>query len=350
MVGDVEVLVVDPHRVGQAAGDLADPLPVAGHEGDPRRDERDQPVVVEAVVRWLEHHDRADVHRRRRLLQVEEGRVEGRQAVGHPSIVSDERTGACLPRLARMLRQPDRSTSARLALAAMGLSALVACSSQSPSATGGGQGDATSPASGAPAGSDATSATSAASASASGPATSTARALAITVTGKQVTPAPTTVDLPVGQTLTLTVTSDHDDQLHAHGFEIEKDVKAGTPIAIVLKGAKPGRVRGRDAPPAADAAVRRRPLTGGRSASSPPCMPALPTLLLPAHGVGSRQDLPLPFAAVVLGAAAALVVSFVALGALWREPRLGRDERHPAAPLGCGRARLPRRPRHRAWC
>ena len=56
----------------------------------------DQPVVVEAVVRRLEHHHRADVHRRRRLLQVEEGRVEGRQAVGHPSIVSDERVGTGL--------------------------------------------------------------------------------------------------------------------------------------------------------------------------------------------------------------------------------------------------------------
>jgi hypothetical protein len=43
---------------------------------------------------------------------------------------------------------------------------------------------------------------------------------------------------------------------------------------------------------------------------------------LPAHGVGSRADLPLPFGLLLVGAAAALVVSFVALGALWREPRL----------------------------
>jgi hypothetical protein len=46
---------------------------------------------------------------------------------------------------------------------------------------------------------------------------------------------------------------------------------------------------------------------------------------LPAHGVGSRQDLPLPFSAVLIGAAAALLVSFVALGALWPEPRLHAD-------------------------
>ena len=46
---------------------------------------------------------------------------------------------------------------------------------------------------------------------------------------------------------------------------------------------------------------------------------------LPAHGVGSRQDLPLPFTAVLIGAGVALVVSFVALGVLWPEPRLSAD-------------------------
>jgi hypothetical protein len=60
------------------------------------------------------------------------------------------------------------------------------------------------------------------------------------VTGSQVTPAPTQVDLPVGQTLTLVITSDHDDQLHAHGFEIEEDIKAGAPATIALTGKDPG--------------------------------------------------------------------------------------------------------------
>jgi hypothetical protein len=66
-------------------------------------------------------------------------------------------------------------------------------------------------------------------------------------------------------------------------------------------------------------------------------LPARAPTLLPAHGVGSRADLPLPFTALVIGAAAALVVSFVALGALWREPRLD-----PAAGLSlpAARARL----------
>lgn len=51
--------------------------------------------------------------------------------------------------------------------------------------------------------------------------------------------------------------------------------------------------------------------------------PALtPPALLPAHGVGNRGDLPLPFTALVVAAVAALLISFVAIGVLWREPRL----------------------------
>ena len=54
--------------------------------------------------------------------------------------------------------------------------------------------------------------------------------------------------------------------------------------------------------------------------------------MLLAHGVGGRQDLPIPFSFALAGALVALVVSFVALGALWREPRLGGDLR-TARPL-----------------
>jgi hypothetical protein len=43
---------------------------------------------------------------------------------------------------------------------------------------------------------------------------------------------------------------------------------------------------------------------------------------LPAHGVGSRGDLPLPFTALVVATGAALLISFVAIAVLWREPRL----------------------------
>jgi hypothetical protein len=41
-----------------------------------------------------------------------------------------------------------------------------------------------------------------------------------------------------------------------------------------------------------------------------------------AHGLGGRLDLPVPVWLFVYGAAAAVVISFVALSALWKEPRL----------------------------
>jgi hypothetical protein len=50
-----------------------------------------------------------------------------------------------------------------------------------------------------------------------------------------------------------------------------------------------------------------------------------------AHGVGSREDLPIPFSYALVGAAAALLVSFLALGVLWREPKL--RPRHAGLPL-----------------
>ncbi|MGH2677581.1 MAG: hypothetical protein ACRDHB_04380, partial [Actinomycetota bacterium] len=41
-----------------------------------------------------------------------------------------------------------------------------------------------------------------------------------------------------------------------------------------------------------------------------------------AHGLGGRLDLPVPIWLFVYGAAAVVVVSFVALGILWKRPRL----------------------------
>jgi hypothetical protein len=64
--------------------------------------------------------------------------------------------------------------------------------------------------------------------------------VAISVSGRTVTPPPAQVDLPVGQSLTLVVTTDHDDELHAHGFEIETQVRANMPTTITLTGKEPG--------------------------------------------------------------------------------------------------------------
>lgn len=67
------------------------------------------------------------------------------------------------------------------------------------------------------------------------------RVIDVTITGKKVMPAPTTVNLKVGEKLTLVVTSDHDDELHAHGFDVEATLKAGTPTTVTLTGTEPGQ-------------------------------------------------------------------------------------------------------------
>ncbi len=48
------------------------------------------------------------------------------------------------------------------------------------------------------------------------------------------------MDLGVGEELTLTVTSDHGDELHIHGFEVEKELVAGTPTTVTVTGDQPG--------------------------------------------------------------------------------------------------------------
>jgi len=60
------------------------------------------------------------------------------------------------------------------------------------------------------------------------------------VAGKQVTPAPSRVDLAPGEQLRLVVTIDHDDEIHAHGFEIEREATAGQPVTLDLTGGEPG--------------------------------------------------------------------------------------------------------------
>ena len=64
--------------------------------------------------------------------------------------------------------------------------------------------------------------------------------LSVSITGTTVTPAPTQVDLPVGSTLELVVTSDHDDEVHAHGFDVEGRLTAGQPTTLRLTASEPG--------------------------------------------------------------------------------------------------------------
>ena len=70
--------------------------------------------------------------------------------------------------------------------------------------------------------------------------TGSVKRLEVTIAGTTVTPAPAQVELPVGSTLELVVTSDHADELHAHGFEVESELKAGVPITVRLTAKEPG--------------------------------------------------------------------------------------------------------------
>lgn len=47
-----------------------------------------------------------------------------------------------------------------------------------------------------------------------------------------------------------------------------------------------------------------------------------------AHGIGGRADLPIPLTALIGGASAVLLITFVGLGMLWREPRLQDGPRY----------------------
>ena len=52
---------------------------------------------------------------------------------------------------------------------------------------------------------------------------------------------PATIKLRVGQTLALTIVTDRAVTVHAHGFEVEQELKAGGTATLTLK-ATPGIV------------------------------------------------------------------------------------------------------------
>ena len=70
--------------------------------------------------------------------------------------------------------------------------------------------------------------------------TGAVKRLEVTISGTTVTPPPAQVEVPVGTTLELVVTSDHDDELHAHGFDDEATLKAGVPTTLRLTATEPG--------------------------------------------------------------------------------------------------------------
>ena len=90
VVGHVEVLVVDPDRVGEVAGHPAHALAVARDEGDPVADQPDEALVVEPALGHLEDRHAAHVHRGGRLLHVQEGHVQRAQAVTHHVLLASQ--------------------------------------------------------------------------------------------------------------------------------------------------------------------------------------------------------------------------------------------------------------------
>ena len=84
VVAEVEVLVVDPGRVGETTRHRLEALAVARHERDPVGDQLDQSVVVEAGVARVEDLDGRVVHGRRGGLGGQEGQVPRPEPLAHP--------------------------------------------------------------------------------------------------------------------------------------------------------------------------------------------------------------------------------------------------------------------------
>ncbi len=145
----------------------------------------------------------------------------------------------------------------------------------------------------------------------------------ITIADGTVSPNGQKVDVAVGQEVELNVTSDVDDEIHAHtdsadGYELE--VRAGVPATGRFSVASAGSFEVESHGPRED----HRDLERTVSSAS------VVVPLIPLHGLASRHDLPLPFGFVLIGAAAALAITFGVLLLAWRQPRFGSD---PGVPV-----------------
>ena len=119
------------------------------------------------------------------------------------------------------------------------------------------------------------------------------------------------------------------DEVHMHGYDIGKDVKAGGTVTFdfpaTLEGVFEAELESRK--------EQILELTGqpvGGTAMN--LIQALPS----AHALIARSDLPIPAWLFAWGASIVLIVSFFALSAAWREPRF--EERTLARSRGGGLA------------
>jgi heme/copper-type cytochrome/quinol oxidase subunit 2 len=56
----------------------------------------------------------------------------------------------------------------------------------------------------------------------------------VAITDGRVTPKPSRLKVPLGSMVELQVTSDVDDELHVHGFDVEKPLEAGVTTTLEL--------------------------------------------------------------------------------------------------------------------
>ena len=110
----------------------------------------------------------------------------------------------------------------------------------------------------------------------------------------------------------LVITDEKSDQLHLHGYDIEKSREGGQAGQLSVQGQDRGRLR---------AGEPHRRARGPRAPDRADSGRALLMLVI-AHGIVGRKDLPIPEWLFGWAAAVVLVVSFVALAVLWPQPRL----------------------------
>jgi len=56
----------------------------------------------------------------------------------------------------------------------------------------------------------------------------------VSITDGKVTPKPSRVKVPLGSSVELQITSDVDDEVHVHGFDVEKPLDAGVTTTVEL--------------------------------------------------------------------------------------------------------------------
>jgi plastocyanin len=62
----------------------------------------------------------------------------------------------------------------------------------------------------------------------------------VSITDGKVTPKPSRVKVPLGSTVELQITSDVDDEVHVHGFDVEKPLDAGVTTTVELQATEAG--------------------------------------------------------------------------------------------------------------